>query len=399
MGSVNPPFLVTKTEHFEYKSITPPAKDGVQVWQRINTSDQSASPKTYAFVNMSEAPKSGARISMGVFDEAQEARLKVRVQLQEHRQRLTVEHNGNKQELIVPKKSDSVFEKYKGKVTEIELQFNKTDGGSGDVQWSLKESSGEKSIDHNAGDCVKAEKVEGLIQKTGPLKQAADTNRELELGRGAATEFKEDVFTLDEVSVESIENIVNSLKEGKFPIDEEKKILYKKLEEIANENNGALKKIKILKVNPAWLNKLMSPELKIKKDEPFNCRTTFLYAEGVYFSDRSSGDDNPYKVHVDFANKCLGGGWKNDRSIAQEEVAFLENEGLTSVAKYCEEREIYLRPVADSEPAVNKEHNPNPLLIEGARRIASFNTETKSLKPTNHKETVNWLAMAAPDLR
>ncbi|MEJ2681886.1 MAG: hypothetical protein P8144_10540, partial [Gammaproteobacteria bacterium] len=331
---------------------------------------------------------SGARISMGVFDEAQEARLKVRVQLKDHRKCLTVEHNGNKQELIVPTKSDSVFEKYQGKVTEIELQFNKTDGGSGDVQWSLKErpnnSEGAVGEATNNRSCIKAEKAKELIQKI--------------VGGGVSCPpFENNFFTCDEVPVEKIDDIAKSFNK-KYPLDEWnklgkwKKSLYEDLERIA-ENEGSLEGLNLIKVKPGSLNKLKSsiPEFK-------GCKTEFVYNKGAYFSG-DSDSSNHYKVYVDFANKHLGGGWKSDKCFAQEEWAFLENEGLASVAKYCEERGIYLRPVTDSEPAVNKEHNPNPLLIEGARRIASFNKETKMLTPINSKETVNWLAMAAPDLR
>jgi hypothetical protein len=130
-------------------------------------------------------------------------------------------------------------------------------------------------------------------------------------------------------------------------------------------------------------------------------------------------DNSVYKVHVDFANKALGGAWRQAHGYAQEEIAFLENTGLGAVAQHATKVQETAQGAAiqiskhtnfGATFSTRINNTPAPLLIEGCVRVAQFGSygraamnlsKEKALNSLKQAqpETTNWLAIAAPDLR
>ena len=158
-------------------------------------------------------------------------------------------------------------------------------------------------------------------------------------------------------------------------------------------------------------------------EEQFNPPNTCNISShpGLYFcSDAQESAQSlqhpPYEVHVDFANKKLGGTWVHDGSFAQEEVAFIENIGLGRVAD--QERRTMRKEHPLPEPLPNESEIayptrldndvPSPIIIEGCERVAHLNAYGKeaawlgnkivqspifsAVTPPKHS---NWLAIAA----
>lgn len=129
--------------------------------------------------------------------------------------------------------------------------------------------------------------------------------------------------------------------------------------------------------------------------------------------------DSIFKVYVDFANRSLGGAWRQSHGYAQEEIAFLENAGLGAVAQHAanlagtaQDPEIPVSSSPNFGHAFSTRTNdkPTPILVEGCVRVAHFGSygHAASKLPLERAvttleraepETTNWLAIAAPDLR
>lgn len=168
--------------------------------------------------------------------------------------------------------------------------------------------------------------------------------------------------------------------------------------------------------------------------------------EGFYFKEAHTAgqcnrairppDADSVDVHVDFANTCFGGGWKNARNFAQEEIAFVENVGLAAVAQQASRfagasTSVFPEAVKGVDDMLTVTHDrfgkafptriadranpgnygaPAPIVIENAVRIANFpkydgsardlsaGRAKTALEAVNPVST-NWLAIAAPDMR
>lgn len=141
-----PPFVTSKTDYkkFEQSHGSDSSTIYGEVWTRVRETQGDQVKKAVGFADLKTANGHATRkIDWNGVGENAEHHLKLKVQLTDKEQKLTLTSNGKKQVFLLPKKSDVYVDDLNTDGT-IELEFREIKGTDGNSFWEIKSSPKKK---------------------------------------------------------------------------------------------------------------------------------------------------------------------------------------------------------------------------------------------------------------